>query len=103
MLTAQQIIASLQLQSLPLEGGFYRETYRSTDCLPAPSGKDKSVSTAIYYLLTPETQSALHCLPADEIFHYYLGGPVHMLQLQPDGQSRLLTLGTDIAAGQLPQ
>src|SRR5262245_48991382 len=105
MLSAEQIIAALRLQPLPLEGGYYRETYRSADTLPAAAlpphyGRDKSAATAIYYLLTPDTFSALHRLPTDEVFHFYLGGPVRMLHLSPDGDGREVVLGPDILAGQ---
>ncbi len=108
MPTAHELIARLGLQPLPLEGGYYRETYRSADSLP-PSvlagryASSKSAGTAIYYLLTPETFSALHRLPTDEIFHFYLGDPVHMLQLLPDGRGQIIVLGSDLAAGQHPQ
>jgi uncharacterized protein len=108
MLKAEDLIAALQLQPLPLEGGYFRETYRSPEQLPASAlhghyRTDKAISTAIYYLLTPQSFSALHRLPADEIFHFYLGSPVQMLQLWPDGHGRLLTLGPDVLAGQSPQ
>lgn len=82
----------LGLQPLPLEGGFYRETYCSED----PS------ATAIYYLLTPETHSALHRLPGDELYHFYLGDPVEMLILE-EGKGELRTLGCDIEKGIFPQ
>ena len=42
----------------------------------------------------------MHVLDSDEIFHFYLGDPVEMLQLHPDGRSALFTLGPDLAAGQ---
>jgi predicted cupin superfamily sugar epimerase len=42
----------------------------------------------------------MHVLSSDEIFHFYLGDPVEMLQLFPDGRSALFTLGPDLAAGQ---
>jgi predicted cupin superfamily sugar epimerase len=106
MLTAAELIALLDLQPLPREGGYYRETYRSRDLLPAVAlgtPRDRSAGTAIYYLLTPETLSALHRLPTDEIFHFYLGDPVEMLQLLPDGSGRLVILGNDLRAGHRPQ
>src|SRR5215475_4016043 len=108
MLTANDLIALFDLRPLPLEGGYYRETYRSADRLPAGSfggryASEKAAGTAIYYLLTPDTFSALHRLPTDEVFHHYLGGPVQMLQLLPDGRGQLVVLGPDLRAGQRPQ
>lgn len=91
MLRPSDLISLLHLQPLPLEGGYYRETYRSEH------------GTAIYYLLTPETCSALHRLPQDEIFHFYLGDPVTMLQLHPDGSSQVITVGPEIDKGQQVQ
>src|SRR5207249_3960045 len=64
---------------------------------------DRSVSTAIYYLLTPGTFSALHRLKSDEIFHFYAGSPVKMLQLHEDGRGEEIILGSDVLAGQQPQ
>ena len=110
MLTADAIKAALGLKPHPIEGGFFRETYRSSGVVPAavlPTGyhgaADRSMGTAIYYLLTPGTFSEFHRLPTDEVFHLYLGGPVRMWQLFPDGQARQVILGPDILAGQEPQ
>lgn len=104
MPTADELIRSLNLQPHPKEGGFFRETYRSEEvlvskALPSRYGVDRSVSTAIYYLLTPPTMSALHRLKSDEVFHFYLGGPIRMLQLFPDGTGKTITLGQDLANG----
>ncbi len=95
-MSADEIIRYLQLEPHPKEGGFFRETYRSAERHDA----DHAVSTAIYYLLTPGTKSALHRLRSDEIFHFYLGGPVQMLQLLPDGTGRTITLGPRVLEGQ---
>ncbi len=106
-MTAEEVITLLNLQPHPVEGGFFRETYRSADVLPQSAlprnPGPRSLGTAIYYLLTPTTVSAMHRLPTDEIFHFYLGDPVQMLQLWPDGTSRTVILGTDLKTGQLPQ
>ncbi|MCI0380720.1 MAG: cupin domain-containing protein [Gemmataceae bacterium] len=108
MATAEEIIAYLGLQPHPKEGGFFRETYRAAEsigakALPERYAGDRSVSTAIYYLLTPNAYSALHRLASDEVFHFYLGDPVRMLQLWPDGSGRTLVLGSDVLGGQQPQ
>ena len=95
---------SWTLQPHPVEGGFFRETYRSRRhaCIALPADAGRSISTAIYYLLTPTTVSALHLLPGDEVFHFYLGDPVRMLQLWPDGATRS-DARDRTCAGQVPQ
>lgn len=108
MITPQQIINFFDMKPLPWEGGFYVETYRCPEKieqakLPARYNGDRSFSTAILYLLTPDTISAMHRVKSDEIFHFYLGDPITMLQLHPDGSSEIITLGQDILKGQLIQ
>ena len=108
MLTAKDVIALLKLEPHPEEGGYFAETYRSTEviqkeALPDRHSDSRSVSTAIYYLLTPETFSEMHRLKSDEVFHFYLGDPVEMLQLWPNGSGRVVTMGQDIAGGMKPQ
>jgi uncharacterized protein len=107
-MTADDVKQLLQLTPLELEGGFFRETYRSRrqvqpQHLPAGVGGPRSIGTAIYYMITPESFSTLHRLPGTEIFHFYLGDPVVMLQLHPDGESQTVTLGHDLVAGHQPQ
>jgi predicted cupin superfamily sugar epimerase len=107
-MTADEVKQLLQLEPLRIEGGFFRETYRSrwtvsNEYLPEGTHGSRSIGTAIYFMITPETFSALHRLPGTEIFHFYLGDPVIMLQLLPDGSPRTITLGNDIAHGQQPQ
>jgi len=99
LVTAQQIKTLLNLQPHPIEGGSYRRTYTSPVSLEPPRGA-RPASTAIYYLLEPGTFSEMHVLDSDETFHFYLGDPVEMLQLHPDGSSAIFTLGPDLAAGQ---
>ena len=103
MLTADAIIQHLGLQPHPKEGGYFRETYRAAESYASPPARyigTRSASTAIYYLLTPTTFSALHRLQTDEIFHFYLGAPMRMLQLHPDGTTRTVVLGPNLLAGQ---
>ncbi len=108
MLSAQHIIDLLGLEPHPAEGGFFRETYRAVgevaeQFLPPSYRGARRLSTAIYYLLTPETMSHLHRLESDEVFHHYLGDPTEQLLLYPDGASEVRNLGADLAAGQRPQ
>jgi predicted cupin superfamily sugar epimerase len=98
-MTADEIKQFLNLQPHPVEGGWFRRTYTSPHGVGMPRG-DRPMSSAIYYLLEPGTFSEMHVLASDEMFHFYLGDPVEMLQLLPDGSSALFTLGPDLAAGQ---
>ncbi len=103
-----KIKSLLNLTPLVEEGGFYAETYRSEepipkDALPHRYDGNRCFLTAIYYLLTPESCSVIHRLQSDEIFHFYLGDPVEMLQLYPDGSGKVVVLGNDILNGMEPQ
>lgn len=98
-MTAAEIKAMLNLEPHPVEGGFYRRTYTSLGHVPLQRGM-RPQGTAIYYLLEPGTFSEMHVLASDEIFHFYLGDPVEMLQLYEDGSSAVFTLGRDLEAGQ---
>jgi len=99
-MTAEEVIEALGLEPHPLEGGFFRETYRTAQKV---HGQERALATAIYYLLTPQTFSMLHRLPGDELFHFYLGDPVQQVLLKPDGSGQVVTLGPDLLAGQRPQ
>src|ERR1700677_2800638 len=97
--TADEIKTLLNLEPHPIEGGFFRRTYTSASAVELPRGI-RPAATAIYYLSEPGTFSEMHVLDSDEIFHFYLGDPVEMLQLHPDGRSAVYTIGPDLAAGQ---
>jgi predicted cupin superfamily sugar epimerase len=106
--SAEKIIRGLGLQRLEPEGGYYARTYLSSEkiprtALPGRYNSDKPFGSAIYYLLTSDTCSVLHRLRTDEIFHFYLGDPVVMLQLHTDGTARVITIGNDVENGHLPQ
>lgn len=96
MLTAAEIITLLDLKPHP-EGGYYRETFRD------PREVDgRSVGTAIYFLLAEGEGSHWHCVDAAELWHFYEGAPLE-LEIAYDDRRRVVTLGSDIKAGQRPQ
>jgi predicted cupin superfamily sugar epimerase len=98
-MTADEIKTLLQLEPHPVEGGFYRRTYTSAASVELERGS-RPMGTAIYYLLEQGAFSEMHMLHSDEVFHFYLGDPVEMLQLYPDGETKVLVLGPDLQAGQ---
>jgi predicted cupin superfamily sugar epimerase len=100
--TPDEIKTILKLAPHPVEGGFFRRTYTSALTVETERGA-RAAGTAIYYLLEPGTFSEMHRLASDEIFHFYLGDPVEMLQLHPDGSSAVFTLGQGLSEGQQVQ
>lgn len=107
-LTADAVIELLGLRPLEGEGGYYAETYRSSyefdaAVLAGRYGGARTAKTAIYFLVTPEAFSALHRLPGDEIYHFYLGDPLDLCLIHPDGETETIRLGSDLLAGQRPQ
>jgi predicted cupin superfamily sugar epimerase len=107
-ISADEMKRLLRLEPHPCEGGWFRQTWKAEetipqDALPERYSAARSAGTAIYYLLEPDTFSEMHKLASDEVFHFYLGDPVEMQQLWPDGTGRRIVLGSDIANGQLLQ
>ena len=95
--TAAEIIARLELKPHP-EGGHFRETFRD----PRLDNDGRSASTAIYFLLARGERSHWHRIDAVEVWHYYAGSPLTLEIADGDGR-RAITLGPDLAAGEVPQ
>jgi uncharacterized protein len=97
--TAQSVAELLDLKPLGVEGGLFAQTWR------AESGEARPAGTAIYALFTdePDSFSALHRLDATEVWHHYLGDPLHVVLLHADGTHEVRVLGTDLLHGERPQ
>ncbi|RYZ87201.1 MAG: cupin domain-containing protein, partial [Proteobacteria bacterium] len=98
-MTAQELIKKLNLTPLPSEGGYYRESYRSdaekinASEFGIDADSKRNICTAIYFLVIPESFSALHKVKSDEIFHFYGGDPAEMIQIDEAGALQRFTLG----------
>ncbi|MEU1009819.1 cupin domain-containing protein [Streptomyces sp. NPDC005890] len=95
MTTPDELIAHYGLEPLPREGGLFRRTWAGPE---RPDGRPEG--SAIVALLTADDFSALHRLPFAEVWHFYLGDPLRLLLLAPDGTTRTPVLGPDLRAGQ---
>ncbi|MGK5629628.1 cupin domain-containing protein [Streptomyces sp. URMC 123] len=111
--SATELARLLALEPLPLEGGLHRRTWAGPE---RPDGHP--AGSAILLLLSREHGhfSALHRLPRDEVWHFYLGDPVRLLLLPGDTPAcraaapppthtpadapRTVVLGHDLLAGQ---
>ena len=96
-LTAIDVIRLLDLKPHP-EGGHFREMFRDARQV----GGGRAASTAIYFLLARGERSHWHRIDAVEVWHYYAGDALTLRIADHDG-TRSITLGSDLAAGQVPQ
>ena len=94
----EDIVKKLNLQPHP-EGGYYAETFRSDIDLTCDFISDRdnkrSASTCIYFLVTPGKCSRLHRIKSDEVWHFYAGGPLTVVELV-DNTVRKTVLGQNI-------
>jgi len=109
-MTRDDVIERLRLAPLPGEGGYFRQTWVAPErvsgtVLGERYSHPHPLGTAIYYLVTDTADgfSAMHRLPTDEVYHFYLGDPCEQLLLHPDGRSEVAMLGPDLATGQRVQ
>lgn len=107
-LTAEEIKTLLELEPLEGEGGHFRQTFKASRRVASDwtAGGDgsRSALTSIYFLVTPDGFSALHLLAQDEVFHFYLGDAVEMIQWHPErGELTTFRLGPDLRRGERPQ
>ena len=95
---AAALIEQLRLVPLEAEGGYFRRTWQANALLPS----GQPLGTCIYALQTddPDSFSALHRLPTDEIWHFYLGDPFELLLFHANGTVTEPVLGRDLAAGE---
>lgn len=102
-MTAADLVERLNLLPHP-EGGYFRETYRAAEniagsALPSRFGGDRSASTAIYFLLETGQRSRLHRIQSDEVWHFYGGDPLMVVEIDRAGELKTTRLGGDLADG----
>jgi predicted cupin superfamily sugar epimerase len=107
MKNAQYWINKLGL-SPHIEGGYFKETYRSAEnisrrALPERFGGDRSISTAIYFLLRSNDFSAFHLIKQDELWHFYTGGTLMLHIIDWKGNYSQIKLGKNFDDGEVFQ
>lgn len=104
---AEDWISKLDLQAHP-EGGHFKEVYRSEEsiasqALPNRFSGDRSLATSIFYLLRKGEISKFHKIKSDEIWHFYDGAPIHIIQIDIEGKLTKNKLGIDAGNEMRPQ
>lgn len=89
-----ELIRALHLTAHP-EGGYYAVVFRSASVVaPADGRGTRPALTTIYFLLPGGAFSRWHRVWSDEIWHFYEGAPLELLQLSADLASfARITLG----------
>jgi predicted cupin superfamily sugar epimerase len=80
-MNARALVEKLGLVPHP-EGGWYREIYRSPERVQTRRGL-RSALTTIYYLLERGQLSRWHVVQSDEIWHFYGGAPLELMEYDP--------------------
>ena len=106
-LTAEEVKAMLGLEPHPT-CGFVAETYRSplkipAGALPEAYEGNRPYGSALYFLVSPDAQIVMHRIRSDQLYHHYMGDPLEVLMLYPDGAGAVSLVGTDLAGGERPQ
>ena len=102
---SNELLRTLSLQPLD-EGGFYRETYRSSwePETPDRTGGSRSGMTTIFYALDAKQPLAyLHRNRSDIIHFFHSGGPIEYWVLSPAGALNRHVLGPDPRLGHVFQ
>jgi predicted cupin superfamily sugar epimerase len=97
---AAKIIERLALEP-HLEGGYYREVYRSSARVRTLDGREleRSAGTAVYFVLAEDDFSAFNREQSDEVWHLYAGGPLELHVIDDSGYTRHL-LSSDLEQGE---
>jgi len=106
-ISAQTYIDALKLQAHP-EGGFFKETYRSQGRMdvglaPGVPLVQRNICTGIYFLLEGNNFSAFHRIKSNEMWHFYAGQALEVLELSGNQELICTRLGPDIAGGEVLQ
>lgn len=107
MFPAKYWVEKLKMQSHP-EGGFFAETYRSTEkidnnSLPKRFSGDRNFSTGIYFLLESHHFSAFHRIQSDEMWHFYAGDALNVYYIDNVGNMQIIKLGNNPENGEVFQ
>ena len=95
---AEYWISHLQL-TRHVEGGWFKETYRSPLNVQLPQHVSRAISTSIYFLLEKDDFSAFHRIASDEQWHFYSGDGLVIYEFDQGGELIEHHLGPDPANG----
>jgi len=116
--TCKKLIVKYKMKPLAFEGGYYTEIFRSgimldIDSLPGEHHKResnepdesgvlhyRSIGSSILFMVTRDCFSKLHRVPTEEIYNFYFGDPVNMINITEKGSISFTILGNNIEEGE---
>lgn len=93
------LIRRFRFSRLPVEGTFYKSTYRGE----TKDGLPQGTAMLGMYSTEPESVSCFHRLTRPELWHFYGGDPLELILLHEDGRDESVVLGPRFFEGQEPQ
>lgn len=85
------------------EGGWFRETWRTTVPVRAHGG-ERATATGIYFLLGAGEESMWHAVRSDELWLWHRGGPLELtVRGEAPAKESTVVLGPGVENGQVPQ
>ena len=97
----EEIVQKLGLIAHP-EGGFYKETYRTSSSMKTEQNTIRNVCTAIYFLLENDNISLFHRIQSDELWFFHQGEPLEIVFIK-EGVLNTIILGNSFGNGEVPQ
>ena len=97
---ARAIAKKLNLEPIPVEGGYYASTFRSPDTIESPTrlgGGSRKVASTIYFMLYKDFNT-MHRMRTNEIWCYHGGATLTLYELKNDGTLITHKLGNVLEA-----
>jgi len=103
----EELIKKLELLPHP-EGGYYKEVYRSAETISHDAfaqrfSGERNFCTSIYFLIEKNNFSALHKIQSDEIFHFYAGDAMEVIEIDEQGNLKSTLVGNKVEQGEVFQ
>lgn len=88
----------------PASGPTFRSDLRiPAEALPPEYGGPRFLGGVLTFPVTPQAPVRWHRIRSDQVYHHYLGDPLEVLLLYPDGRGEVSVVGPDLFAGMRPQ
>ncbi len=97
----KSIIDHFKFEILPVEGMFFKQTYRSS--ILNEEGAPLGTAMIGMYCHSPLSFSSFHKLTQDETWHFYFGDPLTLYLLHENGTMEEITMGSNFEKNELIQ